>query len=474
MRFKATVTFVLLSLALAGGGAYLYLARKAGPPPQFPKANLVLISIDTLRADVLGFMGNRKVSTPRLDAFAGEGIVFEHTFAAANDTGPAHASMLTGYSVPVHGVLNINKTAPRKIPNSTRTLAERLKDKGYKTAAWADGGYVTRLLGFDRGFDHFESDITGSAAKTPSAMKWMEGLGDAPGFLFFHTYEVHAPYRIAPAQAERVSKEFSGSVIPNRMRSIQRSGNRDLGDECAALFASPDQFTDLDRECLFAFYKSAVEKMDRNIGNFLDLLKAGGFYDNTIIVITSDHGEEFGEHGKYQHASLYDEVMHVPLVVRLPGGLHAGSRVKYPVSSLDIVPSLMDLLKLEVPRDIEGESRIHTIVNDEGATAPRVLFATLDSTELIAGFAARTMREKLLFWTGRDREVRRAYDLVADPAEREVVPGDSKRFQTLDESLHEARRLWKSLGEVHLGTAGTSVMDENTLRDLRALGYTGK
>lgn len=472
MLRRAIFIVILLIAAAIGGGAF-YLHHSKGPAVRYKNANVILISIDTLRADVLGFMGAKGIATPNIDALAAKSIIFEQATAAANHTAPSHASMLTGMAVPAHGVLNIeaSKKAPTKIPNSIPTIAERLKAHGYKTAARADGGYVIDGFGFGRGFDTFESGISGMTSKFPSIEKYIDSLGGASGFLFLHTYEVHAPYPIAPSQHQKIAHQFKESVIPARHLQIY-SNSGDLAQRCAALFDGSKNFTDADRACLRAYYETSVENMDRMVGSLMKMLESKGILNNTILIFTSDHGEAFGEHGRYQHESLHDEIVHIPLLIRLPDGAMAGRRIPFAFSAIDLVPTILDLLNLPAPNDIEGESRLSLMI-DHKTEADRVAFSTLDMDGEIAGCGARTPREKLVYYNISEREIRRGYDLVNDPLEKNPLDGQqfNTRMKSLEESLRIARRLWKSLAETHLGNAESAVVDESTLRDLRALGY---
>ncbi|MBI3817736.1 MAG: sulfatase [Planctomycetes bacterium] len=460
--------------ALVAGGFLYYIKNRGTSAARFPGANVLLISVDTLRADALGFMGSTTVKTPNLDALAKESIVFDRAMSSANDTGASHASMLTGMAVPVHGVLNFIKGAPHRIPEAIPTLAERLKREGYRTAAETDGGYVTNVLGFDRGFDHFKGITTGSGKRVPDVIRWFEELEPGkPGFFFFHTYDTHAPYPMPPAQIDRFAAKFPGSVVPGRMKKFfQKSGDWDFTAAAATLFENFAQFTDNDRACLRACYDFAVEKMDRSMGVLLDALRAKGFYDNAIIIFTSDHGEEFGEHGKYQHETLYDEIMHVPLAIRLPKGARGGARAPFLIGSIDLVPTILDLLGFPAPSDVEGESRLASIFGNDPEAERRVVFATLDAREAISGFAARTENAKLIAWTRGEHEIKRAFDLRADPLEKKPVELESnKNAVTLDDALRVARRLWDSLGGSAGGSHEDFKLDEETLNELRRLGY---
>jgi len=281
--------------------------RDLGP---YRDASVVLISIDTLRADRLPAYGYRAGATPALDRLAAEGVVFEDVYSPCPQTLPAHASLLSGLLPPRHGVRdNIGFT----LPPGPRTLAERFKAAGFVTGA-AVSAYVLRAqTGIARGFDSFDDrlEIPGVSESLASVQRdgsvaveslgrWMDEQGQKRFFAFLHLYEPHAPY--AP---------------PERHRR----------------FSHP--------------YDGEVAYADELVGRFVDRLRQKGVLDKAIVALTSDHGEGLNDHGEEEHGIfLYREAVHVPLLLRLPGAARGGKRVKGTVALGDVAPTLLELAGL--------------------------------------------------------------------------------------------------------------------------------
>ena len=322
-RGAAAAAALLLAGACRGGG-------EVGP---FRDASVVLVSIDTLRADHLPAYGYAAGSTPSIDALAREGVVFEDMYSHCPLTLPAHASMLTGLIPPHHGVRD---NLGFQLDASRRTLAARFHAAGLETGAAVSAYVLRRATGIADGFDEYDDAIEtdraseamaeqqrDGAVAVESLARWVEGRGGRRFFAFLHLYEPHAPYTPPPAHRE---------------------------------LASP--------------YDGEIAYADELVGRFLDRLRSGGLLDRAVVAVTSDHGEGLGDHGEKEHGFfVYREAVRVPLVVRLPRARRAGTRVGGVVAQVDLPATLLDLAGL--PFDgMDGVSQRAAMGSGRGAARP--------------------------------------------------------------------------------------------------------
>jgi arylsulfatase A-like enzyme len=322
------------------------------PPGESPRPNLVLVSLDTLRAASLGCYGHGRDTSPFLDRIAREGTLFENAIAPATVTGPSHMSLFTGVYPPRHGMLT--GLEPKAL--GVDTLAARLRAAGYHTAAFTEDGYIIADLGFAEGFSTYTENTGQGGLSRPAegevrltfgqAEKWLRENRRLPFFLFVHTYEVHFPYN--PPQGYRTL--FENDDLPGQPeRPMLRRW-----------------FTDYDREVRF---------LDDELRRLFAAIGERGLAGSTVVVVFSDHGEEFGEHGGWQHGStVFEELLRVPLIFWGPGRIVAGRRHSTQVSLIDVAPTLLDLAGLPVPATMQGTSLGPAVV--EGREPPaRPLFA---------------------------------------------------------------------------------------------------
>jgi arylsulfatase A-like enzyme len=299
--------------------------------------NLVLISLDTLRADHLGAYGYERPTSPNLDRFMEEGILFERAFAPSSWTTPSHASVFTGHHPLVHGA-----GGPRgfRLEGRFSTLAELARRQGYQTAAFTEGAAVAGQLGFYQGFEAYANGTMQSprpmatAEKTFSrAMAWLERHGALPFLLFVHTYEIHWPYRAPAPYAQMFTGEGMAVLTPGQVSDA---------------FFIRSKLDESQKASMEAAYDEGIAYTDAVVGSFLDGLRREGLLANTIVVIFSDHGEAFWEHGDTLHGlTLYDEQLHVPLFIRLPGEHPPQARIERQVALVDVFPTLAELLGFE-------------------------------------------------------------------------------------------------------------------------------
>lgn len=420
---RAFLAIVLLSLAACGGDG--------GGGVEVPRNTpVVLISIDTLRADHLPAYGYRGVETPALDGLRKDGVLFEKAYTPTPLTFPAHSSLLTGVLPAVHGVrdnvgyrLDKAKIEKGELP----FLPWILKRQSYATGGAVSAYVLQGKGGLDTGFDLYEDGIefrtnTGlGGLQRPGgetlarSRDWLESVKDGPFFYFFHLYEPHTPYEPAEPFASRYASKYDGEVAT----------------------------------------------ADRIVGDLLAELKRLGVYDKALIVLFSDHGEGLGDHVEKEHGVLlYDESIHVPLLLKLPDSQLAGSTVSKPAQLTDVAPTVLSLLGLDVPAALQGMPLLDLL--QEAAPVrriysetfyPRLHFGWSELTSLADGAHH--------YIEGPDPEL---YDLAADPDERTNVLARERRL------FAEMR---KELSGFDRKLAPPAAVDEESRQAMMALGYIG-
>jgi len=328
------------------------------------KPNVVLLSIDTLRSDHLSLYGYERQTSPALDAWArSRAVVFDNAVAASPWTLPSHVSIFTGLDAHRHGV-NFGQPASE----STLFLAEILRDAGYTTLAVTGGGFTHPRYGFAQGFDRYgyygfnmgtADELEGGLAQT---LELLESHAGRPFFLFFHTYEVHNPFRPRQPHLSRLTgRETAPAVdvdfLPESAEDAFRTHRRliPIGD------GLPEMTTDEVNRLAIDLYDSEIAYTDTMIAQLFAKLEELGIDARTIVVLTSDHGELFGEHGEVNHYSVYEENLAIPLVIAAPEGRWAGRRVAEQARSVDLVPTVLELAGLDPPPGIDGVSLLGAI-----------------------------------------------------------------------------------------------------------------
>jgi arylsulfatase len=417
--------------------------------------HIVLISVDTLRADYLGCYGHPFVQSPNIDALAQEGVRFTRHINAAPTTLASHTAMMTGTHPHTHG-------APKNgfiLDERNEMLAEVLKAAGFTTAAFIGAFPLDSAFKFDQGFDHFddayemaeEKGVRDQAqrraeAVTDSVIAWLDERGQTGGrlFLFVHYFDVHWPYE-APAPYGRMYRSddypFGGS-----MRAIRTARK---------LLRAQDPRGETLTTILAAEYAAEVTYCDVHVGRLFDALKARGLYDKSLIVLTSDHGETMDEHENFfNHGqSVYDTEVLTPLIIRFPGGEFAGRTEARLVSNIDVMPSLLHWLGLPPTQRMEGVSFAGLIDGPLPERAP--VFA--EATQPWGGpfdddrkwrnnpkyQCVRTETHKYLSRTADQRQ--ELYDLVEDGGEQRNLLGDAGAPDAdLLKRLREALQRWRN------------------------------
>lgn len=406
-------------------------ARVLRQSPRAQDLNVLIVTLDTLRADRLGCYGYRNVSTPNIDALAREGLLFEHQTSSVPLTFPAHASLFTGLIPPHH---QVRDNGGFFLDESHTTLAERFKEAGYATGAFVGAWVLEARWGLAQGFEHYSDRFDLSQYKVVSlgtvqkrgdqvaddALAWLESVRARKFFAWVHLYDPHTPYD-APE--------------PYRSRH-------------------PD-----------APYLAEVEYTDRVVGRLFDWLRQRGLWERTLVVLTADHGESLGEHGEATHAYfIYDATMAVPLIVRTPWGLTGRSATQ--AAQVDIFPTVLDLAGLAPQDAIDGRALTRALF-DPGADLGHVAYSESYFPRYHFGWqhlrGLRDGRHKLI-----EAPTPELYDVQTDPGElSNVYKAFSKRAQGLRE------RLTSLVREQDRAAPQRQSMDPETLQRLAALGYVG-
>lgn len=437
-----------------------FAARRAAGHP-----SVILISIDTLRADRLGVMGNQRKLTPHLDKLGSEGAVFLQATSTSPWTLPSHGSVFTSM-LPFdhHGRWYISPLRPQ-----LSMLAERFRDAGYRTAAFTGGGWLDGDRGFYQGFEIFEKHNeqveNGPRELLWAADRWLNGLDASPYFVFVHTYEPHTPYLVDEFAAPGVPTRFGRAFTGEDLRRV-RSGEWELTLE--------------EQEFVADLYDGDVANADREIGAFLTHVEESRGLEDTIIVLFSDHGEDLWDHEPIRSPdhghSLYEELLHVPLVFWSPGRVKPGTRVSTPVSLIDVAPTLLALAGLPSDLQHQGLDLVDTLVTGREPLS-RPVFA--ESVEYGPDrFSARSGDLKVILtpYPGRVHldvalavETLEIFDLAVDPSEqRNIAPTSENQAAELVSIL--TRRAMNKLRLQEVEQQEPRLKQEE-IEQLRALGY---
>jgi len=429
------------------------------------RPNILLISIDTLRADHLASYGYGRETAPNLEAFVEGALRFDNAFTNHPWTLTSHATMLTGMLPSAHGV---GRT--RGLDPSVATLAGLMSDGGYETFGVVDKNeWLNPRYGYARGFRRYKR-LDGDA--TPKVEELLDCIDDhdgtGPFFGFAHFYDVHSDWEKLPYDSDpRDQSRFAGWY----------TGDFDGCDEelgCAstylvALNARGEKLTGDDLRYVQDLYDAGIATLDRKLGKLFRGLEERGILDNTIVILTADHGEEFFEHGQALHGQHYDECLHVPLFIRVPDGVH-GTSTDELVGTVDVTPTILDFAGIlkDAPDQLQGRSLAPLAVGTPEALAAGHPIL-MDTGAGI--FGLRTLRYGVVRAPG----VWRLFDLEADPGElNDIFDADAltePELETLRAALRERRDATLALGERFANHIELSDPDEATAAHLAKLGY---
>ncbi|HIF99166.1 MAG TPA: DUF4976 domain-containing protein [Myxococcales bacterium] len=459
---------------------------------------IILISLDTLRANHLGLYGYDRPTSPVLDAFAAQGTVFEDASSTTPWTLPAHASILTGLYPLSHRVLTFDTALPPEVP----TVAQALSSAGYQTAAVVNSAWLSKeRYGLTRDFEKylFVDDTQDRRAPnswiTDQAVQWLLEPGMRPIFLFVHYYDVHSDYASLPQYERIFATPYTGIADGTGWQLARASFEDDYVEMCHENYdpkkcriGTPENylaidssvgkihFDDKDLRHIEELYDAGIRQLDNELGRFFSLLKANGILDESLIVITSDHGEEFLDHGRMDHfLTMYQEVIHVPMIMRGPG-VPPGLRVKTPVSLVDIAPTLLAFANLETSLSTDGHD-LSPLLRGE---APPAFTNRPIYGEASGGLTYELMMEGIypvyrslrrgqykLIFNSKDEDWA-LYDLENDPQEAHNLA--SKKPALVAEITAEMRARYADF-DPSPAPEDRVELDADELERLRALGY---
>ena len=428
--------------------------------------NVILIIIDTLRADHLGCYGYDRPITPNIDELAGDGIRFTTCISQAPWTTPSIMSIMTSMYPSVNGVMD-SKT---RLDPMRLTLAEALREAGYRTAGLVSHTFVDARFGFAKGFDIYEDQKAihqPAEVVTNIAISILDEIRDQTFFFFIHYFDPHFPYE-PPAPYDTLYHTGQPEQKATTWKEMKRFAN----------VQNPLPPGELNR--FVALYDGEIAYNDAMIGKLIDHLKSTGIYDRTMIVLTADHGEEFKDHGSLGHTrTLYDELVHVPLLVKLPGSEKAGTVVENQVRSIDIAPTLLSLAGVETPPEFQGVDLSPLWLREDTrlklpAYSETSRHAILRSIRTGDQKYIQNFRLSFYHTTSNGERENELYDLKADGGEKKnLADVESPTLISLREELfHWAwtcglERAWLPKE----GGTEEVTFDEETLNRLRALGY---
>lgn len=416
--------------------------------------NVIVISLDTLRADYVGRQRLGRDLTPNLDRFRAAGTVFTNAMTTYPSTTGSHMSLFTGVYPATHETIHARKKLPPEIP----TLAQEMAKAGYATAAVTENAMLNAGSGFLRGFDSYREQKGDDVWSTDGAIRqtfddgltWLEHHGNERFFLFLHTYQVHFPY-----------------TPPKRHNHFRKALNKKL----------PEEKFEKQKVWAERGYAGEVLYMDEELGRLLRTLEERQLLDHTVIIITADHGEEFGEHGDIGHAqTLFAEVMNIPMSIYFPGRAPAGLSVDEPVSLVDIAPTVLDLAGIPAMRS-QGRSLVPLLEGGDFGP-PRAVYAQ-NFGKYGQQWAARTADRKFIF-SGKESNPPLVFDLREDPGELKPLKDgeltvEGKRWINPYKAwVRRAMRVRqrKEAAARKKESAPERRLDESVVNKLRALGYT--
>ncbi|MCD4653932.1 sulfatase-like hydrolase/transferase [bacterium] len=428
--------------------------EKIVPPEVKTPTNIILISLDACRADFLSCYGFNKNTSPFLDELAGNGIRFANAFVNTHGTPTSHTTILTSLYQETHGVdlhnFGRSKAERRVIPNTAVQVQEILQQNGYLTLGVTGGGNMSGKLGFSRGFVEYYDRNMSIEKQSTKLINLLDKYSDGsqPTFLFFHTYEIHSPYK-APAKYRDKFTVHKSSFDPTskNLIAVANAANAHLSMD--------------DLEYIREQYEAEIAYSDDVLLQLFTDLGKRKFLDNVLVVITSDHGEEFAEHGGLLHrVTLFEELLHVPLLL-WGNSVNNGVVDERLVSSIDIAPTILAVAGIDTPAEMEGRN----LLTDEkqlSAKGEEIVFAQYAK----AKYSARTHRWKLI-QNKRDPFVE-LYDLLVDPAETENVADENRMIA--DRLQREIMR-WKTGLKQLLKSNDIVSLNEKEIVQLEALGY---
>jgi arylsulfatase A-like enzyme len=444
------------------------VACKSPEPQARQRMNVLLLSLDSLRADRLGVYGNERDVSPTIDRLATGGIRFAHAVSPTSWTLPVHVTLLTGLEQRHHGVVNVSHS----IADSIETMPEVFARAGYETFGIYSGPFLDPAYGFAQGFHQYVSCMSeataGASGKVawknshsdqtnPSIVRsfeeWLRNRSERPFFAFVHLWDVHYDYIPPEPYYSMFDPQYSGALDGRRI----------------AYDGFPLSASAADVHHLLSLYDGEIRYTDATIARLLGALESHGLIENTLIVLTADHGEEFKEHGNKGHQkTLYQEIIHVPLIFSAANRLPVGMVVEEPVALSDVAPTIAEIVGIPFPA-VDGRSLLPLVRGEEYERQP--IFSEFYLPHEVRLFAAsvRLGNQKVIYHPQVERW--ETYDLAMDPGENAAVESD---FGALHQNLIEHSRASEALLTRRKSRERSAVpadLPAEVAEKLRQLGY---
>lgn len=514
--FNFKIPVVVLTTILIVGTIGWYIQSDSIPTAQEPsvhlanklkgKPNVILITLDTTRADHLSCYGYRRKTTPHLDKFAKESLLFRNAYSTASWTLPAHASLFTGLYPSKHGAHGRMDVwvwdLGARLSDQFTTLAEVLRNESYRTAGVIGGPFCSSHFGLAQGFDYYNDDLLNikpdldyfmlykiigrfiplrdlafrygfSGARIASQINdivfnWLDKNYEYPFFLFINYYDSHSPFA-APSPYDRLYEGKDEKIIKNP-KSVEKEINYCVREWALiqSVLSGKHNLSVKEKNHFISQYDGKISCLDFHLGKLFQKLKSLDIYDQTMIIVASDHGESFGEHHlMFHNLALYDNLLKVPLIIKYPSSMKKTGIVEYPVSLVDILPEILITLKISVPDQIQGlplgEKRLKGIIAEN---YKQKYFVKLFPHRFDKDLRTIIKDNFKYIWSSDGKN--ELYDLSRDPQELhnlvDELPRKGKEMQTtLD--------MWLDSDKFTVPKEKLPKMDEKIREDLRALGY---
>ena len=460
-----------LLLTLACSGATESPVESAPRP-----TNVIMIVVDTLRADRLGARGYPRAVTPNLDRLVAESAFFDQAYSATSWTMPSLASYMTGVYPSVHGLLKAPHDVDQNaLPDEFITLAEALRNAGMRTAAITAQPWISQRTGLTQGFDEVRTvsdaaDPHEARELTFALIEWLEQNRAAPFFLYAHYMGPHAPYNAPEPYRGRYTRDLQLTDVVRGFHEAYATSNQVQAYAEITGIAEEDGLSRQDVAYLTAEYDEKVAFTDAQLGVLFVWLRESGLLDETLLIVTADHGEAFFEHRTIFHGqNLHQELLHVPLILRLPGEGATARRIHRVAELIDIYPTILALLDEAPQSHIQGRSLLPLLQGGAG-----------DGIALGECFGFRVTTDG---WSSYHDYIpnpedegaigtRALYDLVSDPLEQREL--SATRPDVVERHQQRARQLWIEMGrsaEFWQAQVDPARIDDEAERRLRSLGY---
>ncbi len=469
---KYTIIFILLLISLLFLNKYRFTE---GSP------NIIIISLDALRADHMGCYGYEKNTTPNINKLSSDSVIFDSAYCPEPFTLTSHMSLFTGLYPETHSV-QVNKIAIWEgmkkplLSKNIPTLTEILKKDKYMTAGYVFPFWLDEDFGFSRGFDsynQYQKDLTyADRINKDVSNQLINFKGKDKFYLFLHYFDIHNDYNRKKNRLPYYSPiEFRNKFISSSFNEKDASfsvNKRLYADKYLNHYSKNNEKPmKEEHEYVIGLYDAGIAYTDYYIGDLINKLKELGYYDNSLIVITSDHGEEFLEHGEYMHNQVYEECIRIPLLIKFPHNKYSGKRVNQLVEIIDIMPTILDYLHIKAPIFLQGKSTMNLINSTQGSFKTSIYSNQASGHDI---FCIRTKNYKLIYDTvTKEGEL---YDLQHDPSEKYNIYKDNEITEQLKKKLLAWLTKSRKLGNfLNREKDEPEKMDEEYIKEIKALGY---